>query len=219
MAAQIGLDERGEPANLPVGTLIGGKRPYEGGLRVIQLGGNLLHPGNFRPVSSIKQAHARGVSGKGPVGEGVYDVDTHTATISTPITAGPSPIREKWTDIGFRVSARPHTLRWMPDPAGAPGRLLDAGDSPCHSVLRGRQPGHGSDHAPDTSEIITGRASRTPSSRPINMPKAWRVKDLARAERLLLDARPMRTPHGSEALHRRVPVFGCRCQAGQPLVA
>lgn len=93
MAAQIGLDERGEPANLPVGALISGERPYEGGLRVIQLGGNLLHPGSFRPVSGIKQAHARGVSGKGPVGEGVYDVDSHTATISTPITARPSPIR------------------------------------------------------------------------------------------------------------------------------
>ncbi|MGW2183982.1 tetratricopeptide repeat protein [Streptomyces sp. NPDC001732] len=32
-------------------------------------------------------------------------MDTHTATISTPITARPSPIRGKWTDLQFRVSA------------------------------------------------------------------------------------------------------------------
>jgi hypothetical protein len=49
----------------------------EGGFGDAELVGDELHPGFIRPTRPVKQEHGGGVSGKGPVGEGVNEAVAH----------------------------------------------------------------------------------------------------------------------------------------------
>lgn len=115
VAAQFGLDARGEPADGPVGLGLNGQREGESGLRVVHLGRDLPHPGILRPLPGGQQAHTCRIPGKRTIGEGVDDVHAHVANVATPMEPPLRPIRNEWPGLGRGTRERPQGPReaWL----------------------------------------------------------------------------------------------------------